>query len=439
MKTPTLGLKTFVQPPFPNRALPRAGWRPGEMVAPRDTFSAPPPDQRKHRPDAASTISPKDIPPADWTCFVYMNADNNLEQYGITNLEQMQSVGSLNGKMNVIALVDGGTGQGAPGWTAGTRLMYVTRDPSNPNAITSKEIAVDPNSDLGKLLAAGKGELDMGDPKVLHAAVDYVQKNIPSKYFMVDMWDHGNDWHGISYDDNPSDHLTMPTLEQALSGLSQKIDILSTDACLMATDEVADTAKADGIDWLVASEEVEPDLGWNYADFLSRVNNLFSNTTDVGSDQIAKAIADSYVATGTDNVQMSALKLSGLDSVNGALQQFSQAILDAGGLKSGTAARTAYENALRFSDSDMVDLGDFARQLSASTTGPLKTAADQMLAAIRNAEYNDVATGNQTYAPATGISIYGPKWGGIDSTYSAPGVAWAGSKWFDVINTYPIA
>lgn len=390
---------------------------------------------------AGTKVSPSDIPPADWTCFVHLNADNNLESDGIANLKQMEQVGSLQGKMNVIALVDGGTGRGATGWTAGTRLLWIIKNPSDPSQITSREIEVDPSSDLGKLLAQGKGELDMGSPEVLHAAVDYVQQAVPSQHFMLDLWDHGNDWHGISYDDDSGDHLDMPGLEKALSGLSKKVDIVSTDACLMATDEVADTVKADGVDWLVGSEEVEPDSGWNYADFLGRVSKLFdqSGSGDVGADQVAKAIRDSYLSVDPKNdVQMSAIDLSKLDGLNAGIEAFSEAILAAGGLNANKALRSAYEDAQRFDDQDMIDLGDFARRVSQVSTGALKTAADQLLAAVQDASNGAVATGAPSYDDTTGMTIYAPKWGGIESAYSKAGSAWLGSKWNDVINTYPL-
>lgn len=185
------------------KALPEARANVPALQHPADHFDLPEVAQelaQKSKPKPtpvpapSGTIDPKDIPAADWTCFVNLNADNSLESYGRTDLNEMETVGSLAGKMNVIALVDGGTQKGN-GWTTGTRLMWVTKD-SSTGTISSKEITVDPNSDLGKLLAAGKGELDTGNPAVLHAAMDYVQRNIPSQHFMLDLWDHGNDWRG---------------------------------------------------------------------------------------------------------------------------------------------------------------------------------------------------------------------------------------------------
>jgi hypothetical protein len=377
-------------------------------------------------------IDPRNIAPADWTCFVNLNADNSLESFGKSDMNEMEKVGSLAGKMNVIALVDGGTQSGG-GWEKGTRLMYITKDPNNSSNVVSREIAVDPDSDLGKLLAAGNGELDTGSPEVLHAAMDYVQRNVPSKHFMLDLWDHGNDWRGVSYDDHPESNLDMPELQQALSGLSQKVDIVSADACLMATVEVADTAQAAGADWLVGSEEVEPGAGWNYTDLLGRASKLFENGGDVSAEQMAHAIMDSYAAGGLDNSTMSVTELSKMGDFNASLDAFSDALLAAGGLQDGSV-KAAYNTAKRYDDKDQMDLGDFAGKVSASTkNADLKAAADALLAKL--AETTSAKSGNPNgWKTSTGLTIYAPRYG-VDGEYKAPGVAWKDSRWNDVIAT----
>ncbi|HEY0097008.1 MAG TPA: clostripain-related cysteine peptidase, partial [Archangium sp.] len=394
------------------------------------------------KPPAPTTgqgpLNPKDIPAADWTCFVHLNADNNLESFGKDDLNEMEAVGSLQGKLNMIALVDGGSRKDADGWNPSARLMYVTKDPSNTSKIVSREIAVDPKSDLGKLLAAGKGELDTGSPQVLRAALDYVQRNVESKHFMVDLWDHGNGWRGVSYDDKPSSSLDMSELKQALSGLPKKVDILSADACLMATKEVADTAKAVGADFLVGSEELEPGTGWNYTDLLTRASKLFEGGKDVSAEQLSKVIQESYAAGPTDNVTMSVTNLSKLDTLNQKLNVFSDALLKAGGLQNKTL-RAAYDQALRFEDAtkEQMDLGDFARRIAKSPQeATLKAAAEQLLKALAETTVEKGAKGGDSrYAAATGLSIYAPK-GMVDREYQKAGSSWLGSRWNDVIATY---
>ncbi|HVG57604.1 MAG TPA: clostripain-related cysteine peptidase [Hyalangium sp.] len=386
---------------------------------------------------AANTISPKDIPAADWTVFVHLNADNNLEDFGKDDLNEMEAGGgSVEGKLNMIALVDGGVRKDADGWNTGARLMYVTKDPDDSSKIVSKEITVDPDSELGKMLASSKGELDTGDPNVLRAALDYVQKNTESKHYMVDLWNHGNGWKGISYDDNPHNSIDMPELQKALSGLPQKIDILSADACLMATVEVADTAKAIGSEFLVASEELEPGTGWNYKDLLGSWNKLFEGGKTPTAEQMSKAIQESYIKGPRDNVTMSVTDLSKLDGLNGKLDAFSDALVKAGGLQNKTV-RQAFDKALRFDDMDQMDLGDFAKRVSSSTTDAmLQAAADALLAQLAETTVEKGAPkGDAKYKAATGLTIYAPR-GSVDAQYKQEGSAWLNSHWNNVIKTY---
>jgi hypothetical protein len=439
--SPTAPSTKALPPTRPNQVAPR---RPGDgfeskgNLPSRNLLAGELAAQARPAPaPATGPISPKDIPAADWTVFVHLNADNNLESFGKDDLNEMEAAGgSTAGKLNMIALVDGGVRKDADGWNTGARLMYVTKDPSNSSKIASREITVDPKSELGKMLAKSKGELDTGDPNVLRAALDYVQRNTQSKHYMVDLWNHGNGWKGISYDDNPHNSIDMPELQKALSGLPQKIDILSADACLMATVEVADTAKAIGADFLVGSEELEPGTGWNYKDLLGNWNKLFEGGKTPTAEQMSKAIQDSYIKGPRDNVTMSVTNLSKLDGLNGKLNNFSDAIIKAGGLQNSTV-RQAYDKALRFDDVDQMDLGDFAKRVSNSTKdAALKAAADALLTQLAETTVEKGAPkGDSKYKAATGLSIYAPR-GSVDGQYKQEGSAWLNSHWNNVIKTY---
>ena len=48
----------------------------------------------------------KTSPNADWTVMVYFAADNELEQAAVANLEMMKQVGSIEGKLNLLAQLD---------------------------------------------------------------------------------------------------------------------------------------------------------------------------------------------------------------------------------------------------------------------------------------------------------------------------------------------
>jgi hypothetical protein len=319
--------------------------------------------------------------------------------------------------MNVIALVDGSSGSDvsdgyAPsehGWTAGTRLMFVEPFADASARIVSREIAVDPFSDLGKLLAEGAGELNMGDPKVLNAALKYVQENIHSEKLMVDLWDHGNAWMSASLDDESSDDLIPHTgeLAQGLEGVD--IDVLAFDACQMASKEVVDIIARDSVAPLVvASEHNIPGTGFEYEDVLKRAERLFSDG-EVTPKELAHALVDSFATSSEQNVSLSATDVTRLPEVDAKLSALVDALEAAGGLENKNV-RKAYRGAHRVHrDRNQMDIGDFAAQLAGRfETGPIHEAAVELSRAAYDAVYLGRQMLNEDSEGTTGLTIYAP-------------------------------
>ncbi|MCB0369067.1 MAG: hypothetical protein KDD45_06335, partial [Bdellovibrionales bacterium] len=202
-------------------------------------------------------------PLKEWTFLVYLNADNNLYPFAGLNIAQMEKVGSSAG-VNVVVQLDPEP-RNMP-----TTRYFITQ---NPNAVQGK---------ITSKVLENLPETDMGNPQTLADFLTWGVKNFPAKKYAVVVWNHGNGWQGVSYDDNPRTNLTMPTLRQGLEAMNlaiaqqrgvsrasarQLIDVLNFDACLMSTLEVAyevkDTAK-----YLVGSQFLEPGDGENYTAFL---------------------------------------------------------------------------------------------------------------------------------------------------------------------------
>ncbi len=200
--------------------------------------------------------------PKEWTVLVYLNADNDLYRFGHLNMAQMEKIGSTN-DVNVVVQFDP-----APAGVQTTRY-FVTKNPNPvPGKITSQVVGTLP-------------ETDMGDAKTLSEFLAWGVKTYPAKKYAVIIWNHGNGWEGVSYDDSPRSHLTMPELRKGLEFMNAniaqqrgmraggpQIDILNFDACIMSTLEVAfelkDTAKV-----MVGSQFNEPGEGENYTAFLT--------------------------------------------------------------------------------------------------------------------------------------------------------------------------
>jgi hypothetical protein len=141
------------------------------------------------------------------------------------------------------------------------------------------------------------GNLNMGDPLTLQNFITWSITNYPADKYALILWDHGGGAiGGFGQDENhDKDRLTLPELKQALqdayNATGQILELISFDACLMATVEVAYNVSPYGR-YLVASEEIEPSHGWNYEVILQAI----VNNPSIDGASLGQIIADGYRA-----------------------------------------------------------------------------------------------------------------------------------------------
>ncbi len=231
-----------------------------------------------------------------WTVMLYQDADDQvLEQDIFLDLNEAERVGSSK-NVNIVAQIDRyrGAFQGDGNWTT-ARRYYVTQD-NDLNAIHSQ-------------LVQDLGEVDMASTQSLVDFVKWAVQSYPAQRYVLILSDHGMGWPGGWSDPNPGGtdpsgipltqrigrNLYLMELDQALgqaraaAGI-QKFDIVGMDACLMAQLEVM-AALQPHANYAVASEEVEPAIGWAYAAFLGA---LVQNP-DMSPADLSKLIVQSYV------------------------------------------------------------------------------------------------------------------------------------------------
>lgn len=205
-------------------------------------------------------------PVKEWTFLVYLNGDNDLYRFSFMNMMQMEKVGS-SADVNIVVQLDP-----APKDKATTRYFVA----KNPNPLVGK-----PKIEIVSQVVQTLPETDMGNPQTLADFLTWGVQNYPAKKYAVVIWNHGNGWEGVSFDDNPNSFLTMPELRQGLEvmnlaiaqqrGISRSqrnlIDLLNFDACIMSALEVAYEMK-DVAKYMVGSQFNEPGAGENYTSFL---------------------------------------------------------------------------------------------------------------------------------------------------------------------------
>ncbi|HET9493343.1 MAG TPA: clostripain-related cysteine peptidase, partial [Chloroflexia bacterium] len=231
-----------------------------------------------------------------WTVMLYQDADDQiLEQDIYVDLNEAERVGSSD-NVQIVAQIDryqaGYTGDG--NWVSAKRFR-VTRD--------------DDLSRVGSEQVADLGEVDMADPRTLVDFATWAMQTYPADKYALILSDHGMGWPGGWTDPTASNRpradvpiaealpnqMFLMEIDDALGQIRantgvDKIELVGMDACLMSGVEVLQSL-APHARYAVASEEVEPALGWAYTSFLSALQeNPRMNGADLG-----RAIVETYI------------------------------------------------------------------------------------------------------------------------------------------------
>ncbi|HCC48399.1 MAG TPA: hypothetical protein DEQ38_09845 [Elusimicrobia bacterium] len=354
---------------------------------------------------------------ASWTVMVYVNAKNNLESYGLKDVNEMEMIGSTP-DVNIVAEL-------------GRINGYATNDGDWKG---SRRYLVQKDADLSKITSPVLMEIlksDMGKWENLVEFVKWSQEKFPARNYALIVWNHGSGWNksgepegkGISYDDETHNHITTQQLAQALEATG-KIGILSMDACLMQMMEVAYEART-GAEYIVASEETEPGDGYTYNTFLGP---LVAKPA-MGAAELSKVMVDAY----TDHYQQinqgatqSSVNTASLEKLASLTDAWTAAVMATGNTAAAVAART---KAQAFYYSSNKDLYHFVKLVNDATAdAAVKARGAELMEFIKGSVvYHNRVTGSK-YANASGLAIYLPGY----YTAAYDGLAWAkDSNWDD--------
>lgn len=250
----------------------------------------------------------------------------------------------------------------------------------------------------------GKGA--MTDPENLTEFIKYCNKHFPANRNNLIMWDHGGgSVSGYGYDETNtlSGSMDLAEIDKALTNAGVKFDFIGFDACLMATAETA-LMLNDHADYMIASEETEPGIGWYYTNWLTKLGK----NTSMPTVEIGKNIIDDFVDTCAKKCRGQKTTLSIIDlaefsnTVPDKLNSFAQSIstkLTNKEYKEVSDARYTTREFAVSSKIDQVDLAHLALNMDNSEGKALSDA-------IQNAvKYNRTSS---DISNAYGVSIYFP-------------------------------
>ncbi len=351
----------------------------------------------------------------DWTLAVFLNADNNLDPFGVEDQEEMARIGSSD-FLNIVTLIDRERGP--------AQINFIEKD----NIVKLKDL----------------GEVDMGDYHELVKFMRFVKENYPAKKYALTIWNHGSGWknknvnsifRGISYDDSSNNHITNDQLGLATAQikkiLGQKIDVFNMDACLMQMVEVAHAVHKD-VGYMIASEELEPGKGAPYDDILRGVKA--GMTPRSFSINWVNAFAKSYDggSQGYDESTQSAIDMAKFGALYDSINGLAKTLMSG---KYSREVKSALVNTQKFDFPENISLVHFVQLLKAQFKNDeaIKTACEKLLASAKSAIIINKTTGSSV-PNAKGIAIYLPSNFVMEPKYLTLSFAKA-SLWDDMIAT----
>ncbi|MBB4232622.1 clostripain-related cysteine peptidase [Rhizobium mongolense] len=397
---------------------------------------------------------------AEWTVMVFLNADNNLEQFGLKDFREMAKVGS-DSNVNIVVQFDrnGGWATTTPQWRGCYRFKI------------GKGSSYTPAEALEYL-----GDTNMGSGITLRNFVDWATTKYPAKKYMLAIWNHGQGWRhfrtirpnvsglelstfrqfresrmvreaerqartlsrreglsdqtpvlrtqaipldvtvngsvrSVSSDDTSGDTLYNREIQESLNGLN--FDVIGFDACLMGMVETGyalrNVAKV-----MVGSEELEPGDGWNYAGWLqSLVDNPEMSGADLGTTMV-RSYEDYYSGPGDDPATtLSAIDLSTMQNLATTIDGFANTLTNVSNADFGriVSARRSCEEYAPGYGLHGVDLARFAEQAGAAFPNTdVGQAADAVFEAVRASVIANYAGAERQGAFGShGLAIYFPE------------------------------
>jgi hypothetical protein len=374
-----------------------------------------------------------------WTILVYMAADNDLEEYAIRNINDMEKIGST-ANVAVVCELDRTPGYDSSNgnWTD-TRRFYITKD-SDQSVINSARVD-----------SPALGELDMADPVNLTSFVQWGVQNYPADHYMLVMWDHGRGWPStglraisrprqvrtINIDDTNNSEMSLSALSRGFSS-SPTMDVVAFDACLMSMLEVSYSIK-DYAHYMLASEDTVPVEGLPYTKILSALTSQPTMGAAMLSSTVVDLYVNAYSSAYNGNITESALDLTAIDELCSSVENFAGVMMENLGTVRAEL-ESAQQSAQRYDlDSnnyrDYKDLYDFARIVHSTVQSvAVQNAAQQVMQSIASTVVDEKHYSAEV-ANSHGISIYIPGPGTSLTQYNSLAFSQA-TLWDEFLSAY---
>ena len=324
-----------------------------------------------------------------WTIMIYMCGTDLESKSGMaTNDMKEMANASLNPNINILI------------YTGGCKQWKIQGISNTVNQIYKLE-----NGALTPLVT-DDGRESLVKPATLTKFIKYCTTNYPANRQALIFWDHGGgSVSGYGYDEKNASlgSMGLSGIDSALKNAGTTFDFIGFDACLMATLETG-LMLDNYADYMIASEETEPGIGWYYTNWLTKL----SQNTSLPTIELGKNIVDDFVAECNRRCAGQATTLSVVDlaelsaTVPDSLKSFANGtskLLSGSEYKTVSDARSGTREFASSSRIDQIDLVHLCYNLA---TPESEALAKDLLGAVK---YNKTSS---SMTNAYGISIFFP-------------------------------
>ena len=324
-----------------------------------------------------------------WTIMIYMCGTDLESKSGMASNDlQEMAKASLNDNINILI------------YTGGCKQWKINGISNSVNQIYKLE-----NGSL-RCLVNDDGKDSLVKPATLTRFIQYCARNYPVNRQALIFWDHGGgSVSGYGYDEKNASlgSMGLSGIDSALKNAGTSFDFVGFDACLMATLETGLMLDSYA-DYMIASEETEPGIGWYYTNWLSKL----AQNTSMPTIELGQYIVDDFVSEcnrrcAGQKTTLSVVDLAELSAtVPTTLKDFANGtskLLSGSEYKTVSDARSGTREFAASSKIDQIDLVHLCYNLATPESEEL---AKSLLGAVK---YNKTSS---SITNAYGISIFFP-------------------------------
>ncbi len=346
-------------------------------------------------------VIPTPVSKTKWTYMVYIAGDNNLSDAALTDLNEMETVGSSK-DVNVVAMAEFSPTYSI-GQSANTQRGKILKD-SNTSVVSSL-------STMGK-------NVDMGKKESLTEFISWAKANYPADNYALVLWSHGDGWkttratgglqRGALQDESAGSYMSFPDIASAIKDAGG-VSLIDFDACLMGMYEIAYQLRNSASE-LVASPKIEPGAGNPYDTILTDLVTTPTMTARQLADTTATRYGQSYKDT-RDVTTKARYDLGTMDATHQALLAVIH-YLNAHFTDERGNLQFARDNALNYEEPGNIDLVDFLLRLKAGTSdSALSALIDTAIAKVKLTTFlalNNTGTNTPAFDNIAGLAIFLP-------------------------------